>query len=251
MPGARLGDVYGHDLNPHTSRSDGRSLRPTWSGIIHQVRRRWRYKLAAARRGRRARPRRRWRCCCPRGASSRGDSARPRSSPSASCLAWRSPALLGWFIVRPLMRRVLRRTGRAVSRRARAVAAGRDHQRDRGRAGWPSRAVAAFGGARAAAGPVGRREMPGDRWGTHVERPPLRRHAATLGRDCRRRARALHARAALPAARAVGALRRVAQRRGRGAVSDRRHARATPACRGASIRPSPRRSPGSMPIRRR
>ncbi len=72
---------------------------------IHEVRRRWRYKLmlrgAVGVSG--SAP---WCWRCPPGASSRGGSARRRSSRSACSSPPRSPSLVGWFLVRPLLRRV-------------------------------------------------------------------------------------------------------------------------------------------------
>ena len=91
----------------------------------------------------------RW--CSRPGASSRCGSARHRSSCSGSC--WRS-ALVG---ARRLVRRPaaaaarVRRAGRALSRGARAVAGGGDHQRGRSQPARRGEQLAAFARARAAA----------------------------------------------------------------------------------------------------
>ena len=137
-------------------------------------------QAGAARRRRRARPAASP-CCCSSayGAASRWRfSARLDRRASASCSAVALTALVGWFLVRPLMRQRDRRAGRALSRGARAVAPGRDHQRDRGEQASRRVAVAAFAGAGARLVETAVEKCRGDRRRTRASSAaPVRRYS--------------------------------------------------------------------------
>ena len=154
----------------------------------------------AARRGRRARPRRRRAVLSAWGLESW------RFSPG-SIITFR--ALVGLALLSPdrlvpgaasVLARV-GRTSRALSRRARAFAAGRAHQRDRSRAASPTphSPHSKFWCSGSCKSAVAKCEAID--WGKNVERQPLRRHADDVCRDRRCGDRALHARSSLPAER--------------------------------------------------
>ncbi len=88
-------------------------------------------------------------------------------------------------------------------------------------------------------------------WGRNVERQPLRRHATTFAVIAIAAVALFTLGPRFLRQRAVGDLRAVAQRRRPPRPTGSRSVPATRACRAASIRRSPRRSPGSRPIRRR
>ena len=117
-----------------------------------------------------------------------------------------------------------RRTGCALPRRARALAAGRDRQRHRSQPAGGDEQLAALAAAGRAPGRIGRRQGRGNRLG-----PQRRAFApAFVRRDVRhhrhRRGGALLARSEIPAPRPLGSPRRLAQRAGGSAVPHRRDA---------------------------
>ena len=228
-----------------------RRIRPILVETIHQVRRRWRYKLML------------------RGAVGvLGLGALALVLSAWGLESWRfSPASIVTFrIVHGVSRSPrssagsssarssgasptskLRCISRSTSRRSRPRSSARSKP-----AGSPRRATRRTrrGSSRAWSSRPSRRS----RRSTGAATSSVRRCAATRRRSPSSRIAAVAlfcARPEIPAPRPVGAARRLAQRAGRGAVSHRRDARATRACRAASIRRSPRRSPGSRPIRRR
>ena len=132
-----------------------------------------------------------------------------------------------------------RRAGRALPRRARAVAAGGHHQRRR--SGARRRRLAVLGDARAQARRIGGGQgARRSKAGAASSACRCAATALTLAGARRRRHRALRARSRVPAPRAVGALRRVARRRRRPRPIASRSRPATRRCRAARTRPSPR-----------
>ena len=221
--------------------------------IIHDVRRRWRYKLAlrgavgvlGARRRRAAAVGLRAGVVA---LQRRLDRHVPRrAGPDARCA--------GRLVPRPAAAAArLRRAGGAVSRGARAVAAGGDHQRrrDERRSNSASTAESPHSAAlveRLVESAVEKCQAIDS--GRAVERRPVRRYAGTIAAIAVVDAGGVLARPGLPAARAVGAADRVAQRRGGGAVPDRGDARQCDRAAQASTRRSRRSSKASTPSRPR
>ena len=209
-------------------------------GVIHQIRRRWRYKLML------------------RGAVGvLGLGAAALVFSAWGLESWRfSPAsiitfrvlialafasLVGWFIVRPLFWRVsdeqvaLYLEEHEPSLQAEIISA-IEASRLAASDNSPHSQVLV---RRLVESAVAKCEAID--WGRNVERQPLRRHATTFAVIARRRDCALHARSALPPPRAVGDLRDVAQRRGRRAVPDRGQSRQRE--RAARRRPDDHRDP--------
>ena len=134
----------------------------------------------APRRGRRARPRRRWRSCCRPGGSSRGGSAPAPSSPSGSWSPSRSPA-------HRLVPRAAAASGASPTSRSRSISKStsrRCRQRSSARskpAGWPTtdtRRIRRCWCAGSSQSAVAKCEAID--WGRNVERQPMRRYAATF-----------------------------------------------------------------------
>ena len=186
----------------------------------------------------------------PPSASRPTSSARSRSPASASACSRCSRCCSGVWLVRPLRPARHRPAGRALRRRARAVAAGRDSERGR-----PRRGVA--DGATSDVPPVivdklvaqaiekceDDRRRPADR---------PRRHAAArrgAGRDRRRSARCCSCRPGVPAPGRVGAAGAVEERRGRQPVRDHRAARRRRSAEG--IGSDDHREARRLPVERR
>ena len=173
-------------------------------------------------------------CSPPTAWSGRGSAAR-RSSPRASRCSSVLAASAYWFLVRAAAPPGDRRAGGAVSRRARAVAAG--HAAERGR-DEPERPRPGIGGARAPRRRAGHRSVRAHR------RVAARRAAAAAPlRAWRSAAVALVARAGgaarsgVPAQRDVGDAARVVERRRPRRRIASRSRRATSRCRRARTRP--------------
>ena len=160
----------------------------------------------------------------------RSSSRPPRSSGSAS-----SPALRARGRRRVVLRAAAvaqghRRTGRALSRRARALARFHDPQRDGSAAS--GRAVVA-GADRSGWSRTAIERVHEIQEGERIEREPMRRYAWVAGAVSRWPHRAVHVRPGVSPSHAVGDLRHLARRRSRGAVSDRGEARQRDRAKGA------------------
>ena len=176
--------------------------------VIRQVRRRWRMKLALARRARRRSGSACSSCCCRPTGSSRGGSRRRRSSRSGIILGLALAGLVGYLLVRPLMRNAtdeqvaLYLEEHEPSLQAAIISAVEAEPR-------PGAQLALLGVARAPAGASRRSRNASEIEGGRARRAACRcaATALTLAAIARRGDRALRARPGIPAARAVGAVR--------------------------------------------